>query len=241
MIMRKKIFMLLLLLFMTTGCSIDYELSIKDGKYEEKINSIETNQIYFDNNNDNVVPARELKDFYLKQPIPLSKSTTVLDDGMGKLENANYYSVSDISNDKQIGLHFNGTFDSKSYSNSSMINYGYNRFLKATMNGNTILSTGEKLKLFEQYSNLENVNVKITTDYNVVKHNADKVDGNTYIWKVNQKNYKDKSIYFEFNSSVDEESSFSGWLWIILFSIILIGLLIALIIIRKKNKENNSI
>ena len=241
--MRKKILILLGFVFLTSGCTINYDLSIMDGNYTEKIDSIETNSTYFETNDEGVIPANELKKFYLKQPIPLSESTPMLDDGMGTENDAAYYHVEDISNDSRVGLRFNGYFRSVDLAESRMIDYGYNRFLKATVNDNVILSTGEKLKIFEEYSNLDSVVIKIKTNHKVIKENADKINKNTYIWNVDRNNYSDKSIYFEFEAEGPKEGELGSSIWIWLL-IIIVFLVVAIFIglrIYKKHKKSNKI
>ena len=54
---------------------------------------------------------------------------------------------------------------------------------------------------------LKEINIKITTNHYVESNNADKVDGNTYIWTINRENYQDKLINITYDTSKEIEDT----------------------------------
>ncbi len=238
----KKIFCFIILLFLTSGCEVTYELNINGDNFEETTSIVETNEINL-NTYFNDITYNDLFDIYIKKPIPVSNDYEIQPDSDEEMEGVSYYDKEDLSNDNQVGLSLTNTFSSSGIQDSTVINNNYNRFIKATIDDHIVLSTGERLSAFDQYSTLDEVTIKITTDHEVIEHNADEIEDNTYIWYVNQDNYTDKSIYFEIeaSSSVEEEEGFFQNAWIIL--VILGGILslavIIFIFIIIKQKINN--
>ena len=242
--MYKKIILLLVGIFLLTGCDAEYNLTINDNSYKEDVTIEETNSAYWYNGNDS---ATSMLSYGLNTPFPLDSDSPILSESNEKLNGIDYYNVKDISNDNRVGIRFDGSFDGESFKQSNMIVSNYNRYLKATLDGNVVLSTGELLTAFENYSNLNTVTINIKTNNKVVKNNADEVNGDTYTWVVNRENYNNKSIYFEFkesNKSDTEKQQMSDIQKTLLFLGIIIGavvlvVVVILLFVYAKNRHNN--
>ena len=193
--MKIKLLILIGIIFCMSGCDINYNLEIVDDKYTENVSVIETDSSNWDKGPS--LPSKDLLDVYMKKPIPLSSNDPLKPESDEPIEGIAYYDKKDLSNENQIGINLSGEFDKEKYNSSRLVAYAYNRFLIGTVNGNIVLSTGEKAKIFEQYKLLNKLTIKIKTNHVVVKNNADEVDGQTYIWNVTQDNYKNKPIYLE--------------------------------------------
>lgn len=241
--MKRKIFCLFTLLFLTAGCEVTYELNIEGEDFKENTDIIEN-----DNNNLNSmfngITYRELYEDYIKKPIPVSNQYEIQPDSDEEITGVRYYEKEDSSNDNAINFSLTNTFPSGGIQDSTVINNGYNRFIKATIDNHIVLSTGERLKAFDQYSVLDKVTIKIRTDHEVIEHNADEIDNGTYIWYVDRENYTDKSVYFEIATEEpkeSDESSFFSNAKIILFILggIFAVAVIVIIFIAIKRKMNN--
>ena len=226
--MNKKKFILIGIIFCMTGCNINYNLEIVDDEYKENISAVETDSTKW-NSSQSSLPMKDLLDVYLKKPIPISNQEPLRPESDEISEGITYYDKKDLSNDEKIGIRLEGTFNKETYSNSRAVLYGYNRFLIGTLNGNIVLSTGEKVKIFEQYKDLEEITVKIKTNHVVVKNNADEVDGETYIWHLTKDNALNKSIYFEFNKQ-EKVSNYDNEIGKLIFKIVIVIAVVAVVI-----------
>lgn len=241
--MKIKLIVLFSIIFLVSGCDITYNLEINNQEFKENINIIEKDKSKW-NSNISSVTAQEFYDIYKNKPIPISENAPVMPESDDKLENVNYYNSNDLTNDNQLGLEYDYTLTQSEFNESYFVHYAYNRFLVGTVNGNIIISTGEKFKLFEQFNNLENVTVNITTNHKVVDDNADEVNGNTYTWHITEGNADDKSIYLELTKEeyIDGTGEHSSSVIMIIVVVILaiagIGALIYLYLKRKHQKSN---
>lgn len=241
--LKKKFLILISIVFLISGCDITYNLDIYNGKFSENIKIIENDKSKW-NSNVSTTTAQELYNSYKAKPIPISSYSPMIPGTNEKLNDVLYYNVNDLTNQKRIGMEYNYDMTQSQFNDSYFVRYAYNRFLVATIKDNITISTGEKLKLFEQYNNLENVTINITTNHKVIKHNADKVDGDTYIWKVNRENADDKSLYFEVDEDAVAESESSDWLKVI--GTIIIVMIIILVVgyfgylyLKRRHQKSN--
>lgn len=242
--MYKKILLFIyvcICLFCLTGCDATYNLTIDGNSYQESTAIVENNSAYWESGD---YPSKSLLEYGLEHPFALDSETPIFSETNDKISGLDYYNVENLSDNNSVGIRFDGTFDSDSFERSNMVVSNYNRFVKATIDGNVVLSTGERLKSFDQYINLNRVIINIKTNNKVVKHNADEVNGNTYTWTIDRNNYIDKSVYFEFEqpkeSGGDGASSFifNPIILIIILVIIIVACIIALFIFIKNRKNN---
>ena len=239
--MYKKLLLFFTVLFLITGCDATYNLEINGDEYKEDVTVLENNQANFYSGD---YPAKEYLDYNLKYPISLDSNFVTYSESTEKVDGVDYYEVKDVSDNDTVGINLKGKFNSDLFERSNMVVSNYNRFVKATIDGNMVLSTGERLKAFDQYSTLNSVTINIKTNNKVVKHNADEVKGTTYTWYVDRSNYIDKSVYLEFkeqkkSTNKEEKSSiFNSTILIIVLAIVIAGCIIALFIFIKNRKNN---
>src|SRR5574344_594391 len=85
---------------------------------------------------------------------------------------------------------------------SARIRDCYNDFIFAkTSFGYSLMTSNEFLCDNYMYNYLSNVEIKITTNYISLENNADKVDGDTYIWYVNESNKQNKPLILKLEES----------------------------------------
>lgn len=89
----------------------------------------------------------------------------------------------------------------------------------------------------------DTMNISVTTNKLVINHNADKVNGNTYIWSVNQKKYKDFVLEFQVdlikntNTNKKNNNMIISPLKIFIGIIVGIASIVLIVIIDRKKRE----
>ena len=177
--MKKNIVTIIILLFFTTGCTCEYNLTIDDNNYQEEVKIIAENE-------------NEISNFDLKWEIPTDKEEYNYGGDPGTISNYD----SDLYEYKLVNniLTFNYNFNKDNYSNSSAVSTCYDTFTVIDYNNATIISTNSKASAFNKYPNLNNITVNIKVDKEVINHNADRVNDNTYTWYIYKNNADNKSI-----------------------------------------------
>ena len=109
------------------------------------------------------------------------------------------------------------------------------------MRDELLISTSKKFLCFNNYNNLDDVTVNITTKKEVYSNNADSVNGNTYTWYINKDTKDDASIQMVINSEViDEGIPFweENLLFIIVCIVLIFSGIVYLFIKRRSDKVN---
>lgn len=185
----KKIYLLLLLIFLTCGCTVNYDLNITDEGFSENI--LIKSETFDESEN--------LKN----DPWPYKAHYTDLDAGEEpeKLEGVDYYLDETTLNENnfyQKKLSYN--FNKKDFNDDFMIKNCYEKFYYDESNKEIALSTSQKVLCMENY-NIDNININIKVPYNVTAHNADSIKGNTYTWTINKDNYQNRSIILSYEKN----------------------------------------
>ena len=230
----KKMFIILVVSFLLTGCaSVKYNLNIeKDLEVQEEVYISATSE-YFNN-------------FYKNLPITIVKEFYNSDEIMKPLKDNNYQY--ELLEEK---VTYPTVFVQKKY--NSLDEYANNTIFKnqsfeeifVTTNGSSVtLEMKGFLPYLEDEDNarysISNVNINIKLPYIVSKHNANKYDAknNTYTWNIN-KDTTDKKIELSFDKN--KRYIYNIYMYISMFILFLIIVIIIIIILkmRKKNKINN--
>ena len=66
--------------------------------------------------------------------------------------------------------------------------------------GSLLLSTSNKLLCMDSYSNLDSVDIIISSKYKLMETNADETNDRKYIWHFDRNNYQNKYIYLLLNT-----------------------------------------
>ena len=178
--MKKRILILITILLLTTGCTCEYNLTIKENTYKEEI--IITGET-----------KEEISNFNNKWQIPISKEEynkiSLESDTNGEYtgEIYNY----NLSNNR---LTFKYDFSKNQYINSTAVSNCYDMLTITNSNNRTIISTSSNTKCFENHPPLNNIKINIKVDKPVISNNADRINGNTYTWNIDKSNANEKSI-----------------------------------------------
>lgn len=227
----KKIIMIFISVLLFSGCSVEYNLNIKNNKY---IENIDISNINLENYN-----------ILNNSQLALFSDTRKLTDTTS-LEEYNSYPKYDKKNTNKNNLYkinYSYDFDMDNYTDSNAVKSCYEYF-KITTNGNNVtLSTSNKFNCFNSYNELDKVTINITSYYGVVRSNADKVNGKTYTWEITKENASNKPILFEYDNT-KRNITLIDYFTDNIYLVILFGVLlfvvgpILIIIIRKNNKVN---
>lgn len=175
----KKNFILLCIIFLLTGCNVEYNVTINNDKIDENI-SVYTDTLDYisesDGNSNNInnidYYAYNSSDAKYKYNKTIKKSNNLYEINLTYSHNPN------------------------EFINSTALNYfKYHSFINDEKYYYIKLQDGLKNGYKDKIS--KKVLVKITTSNKVVQNNADKIEGNTYIWEITKTNADNKEIIFQ--------------------------------------------
>lgn len=228
----KKIFLLVPLMLLITGCRVNSNITInKDLTVKETINMTETSE-YFSNR------YKELPSTVIKSLLTSGKREETL------IQNGYKYEFSNLENIPSV-------LATKEYSSLEEFAKGtifknqfYEDIIITTTNNIISFKTSEIVPYDEENTELydvEKCSVTITLPFVVISHNADSHDkkNNTYTWNIN-KDTTDKKIELSFDKN--KIYIYNIYMYISMFILFLIVVIIIIIVLkmRKKNKVNNS-
>lgn len=233
----KKI-ILVILLFLVSGCSANYELTI-----DEDLNFMENISLQAENE----IESEKL----MRDPWPIKAYYNDPDSGEypEELEGVEYYTNHLFLNNSFYQKNLSYTFGLSRFKEANSVKSCFEHvYVVEDKRENTItLSTSPKFLCMEDYPSLSMVNIKINVNSQVVASNASQINQNSYEWTITPQNYESSGIILTFKNNKKEENKISekeveepkqsnlflalGLLGI--FIIVMIGILIYKI---KKNK-----
>jgi len=238
----KKI-LLLFIIILIIVCEAEYNIEINNNvNLKEIINVVETDQNLFNKKNSQLYnrTPEEYLETNLKWPTPVYNSGEVNPYEPVKLENTYYYTKTNISNYKQLGLSYSFNHSQNKYKETDLVNKCYD--IKYIKNNNTIsIETISGFKCFDDYKLLDKVTINLNTTCNVNIENSNKKENNKYTWYITKENYN-KQIKFEIECKKETESEKKQniTLTLIVFGYLtIIGVI--LIIVRILNIKNNKL
>lgn len=248
--MKKIYIIIVLLLFGTTGCTVNYNISLSSDSIEESVQFSESTSLTENNilANGTLIYQAAIDDLYMiPQPVYIDANVNVYDETQ-VIEGVSYYNKELIDDNENYGIKADFLHALTDYKKSKIINKCYDHISVLENNNTVVLSTGRKFQCFSKYTNLDIVNVQITIDkeaYTVKSHNADIVVDNVYTWNITKENSNNKSVVIEAmrNSNVqqngtnEKNTSYN----VLLFTVIIIlsiGFLTFLIMNYKRKKTN---
>ena len=188
----KKI-ILLILIILVSGCTAEYNLTIENNKFKEDI-KIGISKSLIDN--EPTIPGVEKDDPltpFIENPTSAFFSSSEKDYEKKVEENDSAYS---------INLKYDYTFDEFKGANS--IN---SCFENIEMFGEDVYYINSSGIFYCLYS--DSIDIKIKTNNEVINHNADKKEGNTYIWNIHNGNANNVNILFEVSKDIKNKSIIS--------------------------------
>lgn len=221
--MRKiKILVLICGMFLLSGCSVEYNLTINKNTMEEDINAI------FDKATESELASR-------MEPIRRSAYYNY-----DTRENE-YYIFNKREDDNNIILSYNYEYTGNNlYKSEAASRCYYKRIVNVTDENITINTDNQVACLFKDGEReIDDITVNIKTDLIVLENNADEVNNGVYTWYINDQNYTNKPIYIKIDKNIKEKENISNLTIVLfIFGIIVIGIIVYIIIKFKYSKNN---
>lgn len=222
----KRILLVFFLAFLMTGCTINYEVEIKNGIISEKVNLEAANGEVVDDFN---TPASE-----------------VLISALAEYEesaNKDLLKVENKSTNNTLKLKITGKQQSLTTYDKTIPKSCFNLVNTLVEDEQIVISTSEGATCFNSFKNIDNIVIKITTNHKVISENSDGHSNNTYTWNIDKNNYSTKSIQMTLNKNEYVRNNiFTKQFFIYLFSIIAIIVVIVgsiFLILKTKSDRNN--
>lgn len=236
--MRKRIILLIGILFLLTGCDGEYNITISSNKIKET---------FLINNTDvkswNVAPSsykNTILEYYTK-PLACDINNPALVEETIENSKYNYYKKKLINSSSNYGLEYYYNFSMDEYTNSTFPNYLFYSFNTNYSSSYFSLNAYDCSNIFAYYPLLDKIVVKISTDYLVNSNNADKIINNDYYWYITKDNYSKKKIKFncslneKYDSKLNIDKNFNMYIIGIVVLILIISIFV-FIKVRKSNK-----
>ncbi len=224
--MKKRKFLLLIIsVFLLSGCSAEYNLTINEDTMEEDINAI------FDK-------ARESE--YASNMEQIRRTAYY---NFDTRENE-YYTFKKDEDENNIILNYKYRYtDNNLYKSEAFSRCYYKRIVNVTDDYITISTDNQVACLYKDgEKEIDNITVNIRTNLKVEENNADEVNGNIYTWYINDQNYTDKPINIKIKKervTTPIEIGLVPTIFIIIIVIILI--IFTTFVVITKNKKNNNL
>lgn len=225
--MKNKIILLIVCLFLITGCDIKYDLVIDNDSFKENVTMsfLKSQTDYND------------VSIYLSNKTPISNNVGETRFYNAKIEESNAY----------YNLIYNYNHDVDTIRQSYFITNCYPNFNIQNSDDKIALSSGTGFRCINGDDALQSdsVEINITTKLKVLDNNADIVNGNTYTWNIDKNNYQNKSLDMILQKSFDLNEvvvqSEASYLTGIIAAFIVVILLVIFIFIKIKQRKNNKI
>ncbi len=255
--MKKKLVLLLFAIFLLSGCSVEYNIDITDRKITLDGVLLETDE---SNWNKVIIQNDDEKIDHNVDPNYCMDGSCGIQDGAMDTSSLTYSQLVDlktidpdakiegltrIKDVGRLGISAKKTIDYKDKKSLKELPgvstcYKYFSVLENKNKDGILLSTSNKNLCFESYDILEEITVKLTTNHEVESHNADEVNGNDYIWKINRENYNNKNIQINLLNKTQKKMDLSLLIFVgsVILVIIGVGGVITLNMVIKSNRAN---
>lgn len=200
---KNKIIIMLLIILCTTGCSIKYDINIKNNSVEETISVTDTE-----------INGRTKEDilnhYNLWYPAYTEDSPEYLElDFKEKYDNIEYHqkNIQEIQNGYKYTYKYIYTFNT--YQKASSITKAYQRRNFYVGDDYVSINTSAENLLFN-YPYFESIDINITIDpnyYSVKNTNTENISNNTYTWNITKDNYKNSEIILIMDKIEKEETN----------------------------------
>jgi hypothetical protein len=215
----KKIILLFVICLLLSGCSTEVVLKIDEEKVTETIKVLELkDKIYFNNELDENIKTN-----------------------MQVFEREyEFYDMNEFEDNGYVGKTYKLSENLELWSELSHVRPCYETFVLEKTDSNIILNTSDEYRCGYLFG-ADNVTLIVESELELISSNADKVEGNRLIWNIDNNNYKDKSINFNYKIGDSKNNmeipNYAMYLLIFVFCIITF----TYVFIKIKNKENNKI
>lgn len=239
----KMLVLCFLFLFLFSGCTAKYEVTIEDGKVLEDFTILNQDVTTW---KDDVggIPYAELIDRYVDFAPPVFDylvfgGDELTDDEKDALTT---YKTKKISSSDALGINLSYPFNIKDYLDSTILNY-YLDDLTIDLSEDNILtlSTTSSWNILKHHSNLDQISIILHTNHYVLDQNADEHDKGTYTWNITRDyiaHSKGIRISLDLNRTKSYFPDYIIWIFLIIF---LLGILIVAYRFYQKSIAQNKL
>ncbi len=231
--MKIKILILILVMFMISGCTAEVNLEISVDTIKESVDIT----AYQD-----AIYSKDILKTSFRDYIPIYASVVIVDaeDDL-PVSSVLYYDKTET--DLGNGYLFNYSYDFpiEDYSNARTIKNAFKSYdISVNNSDNTLLlsTDSEGILYFDDYEVLDEVTINITTDYVVLENNADKVEDGVYTWVFTRDSEKSINILIDIEKSISEREADNTKNMTIISTILGIIVIILLFLFIKTRKNN---
>lgn len=206
--MKKKKLLILLSVFLITGCQAEYNIVIDDNLVKEELLVYETNMNKWNTiQGNNILTYEQYQQEYKDAPVGIYYNDQNIDGEVGFNSNRSYYTINLINNNNRKGLSFNTNFNLNRYDNSYITKNCFKYINVLNQLGTISISTSNELTCMDYIDGLDKITINIKTDYEVLETNATSVNNKTYTWVITKDNYTNSNIYIKLSKSINSNSS----------------------------------
>lgn len=216
----KKILFLIIICFLLTGCTMNYNLEITDEGFKETISG-------------NVLNS-ELKtgddtDFNIYYHLLNSEQTTF------KNNNSIFYEKTINKTNETTEFEYTYTFNKNNFINSRILNECFDNFTFKNEDDHYYIDISGNFKC----AYADKTNIKLKTDYQVTGNNIKKENKNVYIWTIDKNNTEDINISIIIDKNKKGSLNILNWTPLKTIGLIILLTLsgIAIFIGKKKLKD----
>ena len=234
--MKGKILILIIIMFLISGCTAEVNIEIDRNKISESTNITAY---------ENVVYPKEVLRTSFRNYIPIYADDVIVDTLPDQAyPDIIYYQKKETDLGNGYLFNYSYSFNIDEYKEARTIKDSFKSYNVSFNNREETLrlsTDNEGIIYFNDYSQLEEVRINIKTDYLVKEHNADRIDDDTYTWIFTKDSKKSINMLIDMSDAattnvlrLDRNEE------IIILSVIGIIFIICLFLIFK-NKKNNKI
>ena len=175
--MKKKLIILISLFVLTTGCDATIDVNIDKENITQKYNIF--------------MNSSEISNGTVYKTIEENLLNVEYDS-----EVLSYFKINNNINNNPLKA--TRTYEINNYSWDTLIARCYDN-QNISYENNVLKINASGFNCYDKYSILNNINLNVTTKYNVLNNNANKVNGNTYIWNISKDNLSNINLEIDFS------------------------------------------
>lgn len=235
-----KYILLIFLISIVTGCTFEYNIKInrefisEEGNVKNFDESTWTEQNYLGTGKTYTeIINNKLKTYEVVYKTDEESYINPYE----KNDNYEYYNTELINNTDVYGIKYFYKGQLEKYKDTRIINMCYDSVSVNSTKDIFSISTSDVFNCFDIYTELDKVEVNITTswDYKVINSNADKEENGKYTWIITRENASNKPIEIELKKVIN-------WRLILIITVpIIAAIVIIYFILKRKMIKNNQI
>lgn len=179
--MKRKTILLIFILLLTTGCSVNYDLVVEDENITEITSFTQEENATYTKSYMQSLYEEEYPIFYDEEFLYYAPNK--------KVDGNTYYKKSIIDDGDGYTATYRAEYNINDYQRSRLLNTAYELYSVGYDNdNNNYYLIANNLKIFKNNNDISNITVSITLkDYEVIDGNYDSKSNNTYIWNFDRK------------------------------------------------------